>query len=194
MVVKNAAAMLSENARPTRLPGSLPVLRLSLGVTQMALWLGPNGLILSQLHFYKESYRQFDFANIEAIVVRKTFRGAIYGLIIAAIAGWFGWASWFVEDPRAGILAAVFAVLWSGLYAVNLLRGPTCRVQLQTRLGVRELPTLTRVRTTRRATRLIFAAVERAQGPLTPAEAAERMEGFLKRGDDAARLINRPVN
>ncbi len=158
------------------LPGRLPLLRLSLGVTQMALWLGPTSLIQSQLHFYKESYRQFDFANVQAIVMRKTSRGAIYGVIIAAIAAFFGWASQAVEQPLASLVFASFAVLWSLLFALNVARGPTCRVYLQTSLGLRELPTLNRVRTARQALLLIVAAVERTQGSLP---AAERTEGFL---------------
>lgn len=164
---------------PQRLPGSLPLLRVSLGVTRMALWLGPHSLIQSQLHFYKESYRQFDFTKIEGIVMRRTARGAVYGVIIAGVAGLFGWAAWFVDDPRASILAGAFAAIWSLVWAYNVCRGPTCRMQLQTSLGVRDLPTLNRVRPARQAVRLISAAVERAQGALPPGEAAERLDQFL---------------
>lgn len=160
---------------PQRLPGSLPLLRASLGVTRMALWLGPHSLIQSQLHFYKESYRQFDLVNVQAVVLRRTPRGAVYGAIIAGIVALFGWAAWFVDDPRAGIFSSTLAVIWSLLFAYNVCRGSTCRVQLQTSLGVRDLPTLNRVRPARQALRLIVAAVERTQGALSPAEAAERV-------------------
>lgn len=145
----------------------------------MALWLGPRSLIQSQLHFYKESYRQFDFANVQGIVMRRTARGAVYGVIIAGVAGLFGWAAWFVDDPRVGILSGALAMIWSLVWAYNVCRGPTCRVQLQTSLGVRDLPTLNRVLPARRAVRLIAAAVASAQGSLAPGEAAERVDRFL---------------
>lgn len=132
----------------------------------MALWLGPHSLILSQLHFYTESYRQFDLTQIQAIVIRRTARGAWYGAVIAGFGALFGWAAWFVDDPRAAILSSTLAVIWSLLFAFNVGRGSTCRVQLQTRLGLRDLPTLNRVRPARQAVRLIVEAVERAQGSI----------------------------
>lgn len=149
----------------------------------MTLWLGPRSLIQGQLHFYRESYRQFDFVNIQAIVVRRTARGAWYGVMIAALMTLFGWAAWFVDDLRAGILSAGFAVIWSLVFAFNLSRGPTCQVQLRTRLGLRDLPTLNRLRPARQAVRLIVEAVERAQGALPPDEATRQIDEFLASTD-----------
>ena len=168
-------------AKPRKLPGRMRRLRLSAGTASgSALWLAPHSLILSQLHFYRESYRHFDFKSIQGIVLRQTSRGMVYTTIGALLALGFGVLTVeMLDDVYSRWTDGSITAFWLLLTLVNIARGPTCRVELQTAVGRRELVTLNRTRPALRAIGMIAEAVEREQGALSPEDATARMNAFL---------------
>lgn len=153
---------------PLELPGRLPLLRISLGLTQKSLWLVPRFLIESQSIGHRESYRRFDLALVQAIQLRQTLRAPLVNAICGGLAAFYGWMMSRMQDPVAWFLAASFLAFWLTLLALNLAGGPTCRVELQTALGPHELPTLHRLRTARHALSAIIRRIEQVQGEREP--------------------------
>ena len=95
--------------------------------------------------------------------------------MLAAGCWLLAWSTTGADTTVREVFAGVGAC-WLALFAVNAVRGKTCRCQLQTAAGPRALPSLSRLRPARRAWRLILEKVDAAQGaPLPPGDTARQM-------------------
>lgn len=140
----------------------------------LSLHLAPDHLLLRSSFGFSEQYRRFYFTDIEAITICKTVRGIF---VNAAL----GFGLFFSLMPIlvtrgphrvAWVVAGFFALL----LVVNVLRGPTCRTQLQTRVQTRALP-LRRVGKAQRVIERVACQIAAAQANLpaapTPSTNAE---------------------
>ena len=84
------------------------------------------------------------------------------GLVITALEG----------KTIAGIIVwSVFFVLFAIPFVVNNVRGATCACQLRTAVQIEDLPSLSRLRRTRKVLAKIRPLIAAAQGGELPAEA-----------------------
>ena len=165
------------SSRLRRLPGTSPSLRVSRVTPRSTLWMDDTQLVQESVKSYTQEIHRFALADIQAIQFRRTPRGLIYNLVLGVpcillllllATIWNDRTTTFGDRVGIGSSIAFFAVF----LVVNLLRGPTCRATLTTALGPQILPSLSRVRPTRRAILLIAAGVAAIQGSLRPDEAA----------------------
>ena len=161
--------------RYRRLPGRTPSFQVTASGSSV-LWLGDDHLLQVNRAHYTERYKRFSYGDIQALLLRETPRGLIYSFVLAALGAGFGLSGFAIHDPTGRGIFFGIGGFWVVLLLINLIRGDTCRCQLQTAAGPHLLPSLARLRPTRQALRLITEKVEAAQGALEPAEAARQMD------------------
>ncbi len=148
--------------RHRRLPGRMPTLRL-VSHASSRLWLGDDGLLQVDTVFFTEKYRRFAYGDIQALLLRETARGLVYSAVFGTLAAGCGLLAWSMDDPTTRHVFIGLGAFWLVLMIVNLIRGKTCRCQLQTAAGPHPLRSLNRVRLAQKALRLITEKVAAAQ-------------------------------
>lgn len=154
--------------RYRRLPGRH--LSVGLGERATSLHLGSDHLLLVGYDGFSEAYKRFRFADIQAIVVRKTNRRAVFNAVLWAVGAiLFGWTSLLVSGAGDGMawgLVVASPFLLAGL--VNTMLGPGCTCHLRTAVQIEELRSLRRLRNAENFLATIEPLVVEAQGgPLT---------------------------
>lgn len=179
--------------RLRRLPGRTPTLRLSRATPSARLWIDDTQLVQETVRSYTQEVQRFAFADIQAVQIRRTPRGLVYNIVLAALLALtlFGLVKTleargpsFGDRVALGITAGVFATL----LLVNSLRGATCRTVLTTALGPQPLPSLSRMSAARRALDAIIAGTGAIQGVLPPDEAMR----YLDQAQRAHQAQSRP--
>ncbi len=139
-----------------------------------SLWLGPDHLLSVESNGYTETYKRFYFRDIQAVLIHKTKRFQITNfvlgifvlvclLITVAImpkhsSGWTAdIVPWMIF---LGIITGVFLLF----LIANLIAGRTCKTFLRTAVQIEQLPSLARVRKTRRTLEKIHPLIVAAQG------------------------------
>lgn len=115
------------------------------------LWECETHLLLVTSWPSGESYRRFFFADIQAIIVRRTRRRLIVNCVLAALA-LLAAAPLLFNPPTTSLLVFVGIVSGLGLsfLLLNSLLGPTCTMHLQTPIQCEQVPAVRRARHVRR--------------------------------------------
>jgi hypothetical protein len=140
---------------------------------RVSLWLGPDHLLSVESTGYWEDYKRFYFRDIQAVIIRGTKRRTVWnavltGPLVIFLAGLLASAT-----PRSHSLTAI--ITWSILsalvvvpFALNNILGPACATQLRTAVQTEDLPSLCRLRQTRRILERIRPLIVQAQGGEVP--------------------------
>lgn len=150
------------------------------------LWLGRDHLLSATTSFGVERYRRFYLKDMEALVVQRTKRRAIWnavlgglgGLFVAvAVAIWFGTREGgaaapfsFAELGVPLIILGAVAIFFLLLALINTLRGQTCALFSQTASGLSRLDAPVRMRAAQRLIARLVPEIEAAQGSGTAPE------------------------
>jgi hypothetical protein len=149
-----------------RLPGK----SVAFSFNRSSLWQAPDHLLLVKNRGYAEEYKRFYYGDIQAIVLRRTnFANLISGILavfaafpvllfLAGIVRHWGKAALIAWGTIAGFLLL--------LIVINLLKGPTCRVEIQTAVQKEKLTSLSRLATAHKTIARILPAIEAAQSIL----------------------------
>jgi hypothetical protein len=154
--------------------------------TRCRLYLAKDHILAVDNHWLSEDYKRFYFSDIQAIVTRKTKRWIAEGLVVVLVAACMMGLSLPLLD-RSRPIGAV----WMGLSFMVLLyliyhlsRGPSCACHVVTAIQEDVLPTINRMRISRRVVPLLKSAAERAQGTVSAEEmAAAPIEKGPRYGD-----------
>ena len=161
--------MADSSAPYRKLPG-----RGSGVIGSTALWEGDTHLLIVKSWPSGESYRRFFFADIQAIILRRTKQRMVINIVLgilllligvplaAAMAGDPGESGWTVAG---GIVAGVFLVF----ILINSLLGPACTLTIQTAIQYEPLPTVRRVRRARQLLARVLPRIAAAQAAPAPA-------------------------
>lgn len=138
------------------------------GVISIAtLWEGDTHLLLVASWPSGESYRRFFYADIQAIILRRTSRRKITNIVLAVfllLAAAPFVASFLTETDTAFLVTAgIFAAFAAFFLLVNTLLGPTCTLHIQTPIRCEQLPIVRRDRQARRVLARIQPLVAAAQ-------------------------------
>jgi hypothetical protein len=144
-----------------------------------SLWLGKDHLLAIDSIRYVEEYKRFYFRDIQAITIRTTRRRSVWNFVLMLLL--LFWLAAFVSafrnlDRAAGIIMAICVAILAVPLLINNILGPTCTVYLRTAVQIEELPSLGRVRRTRKVLARIRLLIAAVQGQLTPEEIAERLQ------------------
>jgi len=142
--------------------------------TRCRLYLAKDHILSVDNHGLSEEYKRFYFADIQAIVTRKTRRWIAEALVVVLVAACMMGLSLLLLDrsrPIGGVwMGLSFMVLLYLIY--HLLRGPSCACHVVTAIQEDLLPTINHMRISRRVLPLLKSAVERAQGTVNVEEMA----------------------
>ena len=160
-------------------------------VSRSSLWLGGDHLLFVECSGYTETYKRFYFRDIQAVSIQRTMRYQWWNGIIGffalgfliftiAIAPKTSPAQWSGSEMGGGIFLACVTGLCTLLLTTNLLFGQTCKCFIRTAVQTEELPSLCRVRQTRRVLDKIRPLIVAAQGQLTADEVSARMQETIQ--------------
>ncbi len=135
------------------------------------LYLGPDHVLMVTNAWFGEDYKRFYYRDIQAIVVQKNGAAGILNLVLGGLLAFLvflavlGLGSWQWDEVGFVITGIIFGIVLL-LLLVNIAMGPTCICKLQTAVHAERLPSLGRLRRTRRAVQRIQMKVEEVQGRL----------------------------
>jgi hypothetical protein len=129
---------------------------------------------------FSEDYKRFYFSNIQAIITRRTKRGATWSIILALMIACSFVGALFLEIESVRILSWILSGTFLAFLLVNIFRGPTCVCHIMTAVQEDQLPSLNRLRVARKVIETLRPAIERVQGRLSPEEVnIDQNEGTL---------------
>jgi hypothetical protein len=134
---------------------------------RFSLWLGEDHVLQSCSYGYSEEYRRFYFRDIQAIVLRKTLVWTVVN-VVCIIVVCLSALSWFAGDVGLKTFGAICGIPFLLFLVFNLLLGPTCECRLLTAVQTEPLPSLSRMRSARKAIGTILPLIERTQGKFQP--------------------------
>ena len=134
------------------------------------LWMGRDHLLLVDRTGYTESYKRFYFADIQAIVVRRTSSASATTAVTGSLAlGIFAWAFSISNIPGRVTLCIIGGLL--ALFALHgLWRGPSCVTHIQTAVQTDQLAAWNRIRAARKGLATLRPKLQEAQGVVAPEE------------------------
>jgi hypothetical protein len=138
------------------------------GVISIAtLWEGDSHLLLVTSCPSGESYRRFFYADIQAMILRRTSRwkitNIILGLVLLAAAAPFLATLQRPGETAVLVVAGIVAGLCAFFLLLNTLLGPTCTLYIQTPIRCEQLPIVRRERQARRVLARLQPLVTAAQ-------------------------------
>lgn len=156
-------------------------------LTRSSLWQGSDHLLYVGCTGYTESYKRFYFNDIQAITVRTTKTRAIANWIFGTLTFIFlifSVPALVTGQAGPGTFVLLFlAVFVCGIpLFFNNLFGTTCACQIRTAVQTEDLPSLCRVRQTRKVLAKVLPLIIAAQGQLTVEEVAVKMREEAQAG------------
>ncbi len=145
----------------------LPGIHKGFIIGRYRLWEGSDHILQVFSRFGVEDYRRYYFNDIQAIVITKTDKGKIFGLILGLVSLIFGLLVMTSEGGWAVFNGIILAVLLS-IFLFNWFRGPTCTTQIYTPAQTETLPSLYRLRPSLKVIDRLKALIEKTQGALPP--------------------------
>ncbi|WP_372806035.1 hypothetical protein [Pontiella sp.] len=107
------------------------------------MWMAPDHLLVVKQIGCSEEFKRFYFSDIQAVVIMRSPRYALWALVLPVIALFLIGFIFSVDHPGflQGLLGATL-VFW----VVHLAKGPTCTCWIQTGINKEKLPMFGRVR------------------------------------------------
>ena len=162
--------MAKEPKLYSRLPG-----RGTSIVHYVSLYQGPDHLLQVSSTGYSENYKRFYFRDIQSITFQKTHWGKILNGIWIFFAAIFTLPT-FGMDGGSAIVMWIAAGIFLLLLALNLFAGPTSACSIRTAVQTERLPSLKRIKATRKMLNRIKPLILAVQGQLTAEDLARQMQ------------------
>ncbi|UCF91357.1 MAG: hypothetical protein JSW39_24290 [Desulfobacterales bacterium] len=154
-------------ARKPRTYQRLPGKKKGFLVGSYTLWQARDHLLHIYSRFGVEDYKRFYWADIQALITRKTLAGKIQNIIMGGFCGFFALLTLLCNHWGAvcfGVLSGTVLVL----ILVNALRGPTCETHILTAIQTEKLPSLHRLKTAQKVMDRLRPLIEQVQGRMPP--------------------------
>ena len=134
------------------------------------LYKADDHLLSVESNIFTEKYYRFYFPEIQAIIVRRTDRGAIWSIVLALIALMMTTCS--ITAIPAGEWAPTpgyftMALIAAGIMVVNMVKGPSCETHFQTSVTVQKVGALNRIKKTEAILPEIRSCIRAQQGSVT---------------------------
>jgi hypothetical protein len=156
-------------------------------IMRCSLWLGDDHLLSVKSTGYTEDYVRIYLKDLKGVVAQRTKTWMMLNILLGIVVGLCGIGILNTNDIFSGGTIALFIVGTPFLivFLVNLLKGPTCKTNLLTPLGLVDIPALQR---SRKVTRLI-----QELRPLVAAQQGSMLRSELLSGYDNQRVGTPPA-
>jgi len=168
--------------RYKRLPGRGPRRRgfITVSFSRCLLYMGDDHILGVDNNGFSEDYKRFYFSDIQAIITRRTNRGATWSVVLALMIACSLMGALFLETGSVRIVCWILSGTLLAFLLVNIFRGPTCVCHIMTAVQEDELPSLNRLRVARKVIETLRPVIERVQGGFSPEEVSiDQNEGTL---------------
>lgn len=145
------------------------------------LYLGGDHILMVQSVGYAETYKRFFFADIQAIVVRKTVTGGVWNIVWGALGVFFGVLAVAVSDAVGSSILGAIAALFILALVINALMGPMCTCHIKTAVQIERLTAISRMRRAEKFLERVRPLIATAQGEMQRENFAwefDRAQGF----------------
>jgi len=152
---------------------------ITVALTRCSLYMGDDHILAVDNNGFSEDYKRFYFSDIQAIITRRTRRGATWSIVLALIVACSLMGALFLEKEPVRFFFRFFSGPCFVLLFINILRGPTCICHIMTAVQEEKLPSLNRLRVAHKVIGKLRLAIERVQGTLSPEEVSiDQHEGI----------------
>ena len=112
------------------------------------MYQGPDHLLKSTVQGFHEHFRRFAWEDIQSLIVEETPWNGVVNVLLNMVLLMLvvSYLTFTDKDWRVAVLYLPFLALISGLMLINLRRGATCKVYLQTAVTRERLWSLNRVK------------------------------------------------
>jgi hypothetical protein len=139
-----------------------------------SLWLGPDHILSVNSNGYVENYKRFYFRDIQAIIIQRTSRRAVWNGILAAplLGAFIGLLAClpFSENEVGAIICSVILVIILLFFVLNYILGVGCACHIRTAVQIQRLPSVRRVPYAKHVLETIRPFISAAQGGELSAE------------------------
>jgi hypothetical protein len=132
--------------------------------TWYTLWEGPDHVLQIETSGYTEEYKRFFFNDIQSIALRTTTSFRNYTIFFLSVAGLGAAAALSVSSIEARIFWYIWIGFFGSLLLVHLIKGPTCAGHIKTAVQQEQLPSLKRLRKSRKVVARIRERIAATQG------------------------------
>jgi hypothetical protein len=143
-----------------------------------SLWQGEDHLLCIDSNHFAESYKRFQFRDIQSITIRKTRNREVWNFVLS-LTLLLAIATLLYTSALNPWWVGTITLLGVPLILNNLF-GPTCTAYLQTAVQREELPSINRVWRANRVLDCIRPLITAAQGELSPEEASARLRELVQ--------------
>ncbi|SJZ38041.1 hypothetical protein SAMN02745119_00349 [Trichlorobacter thiogenes] len=147
-------------------------------IMRCSLWLGDDHLLSVKSTGYTEDYVRIYLKDLKGIVSQRTKTWMLLNILLGIVVGLCGIVILNTNDIFSGGTIALFIVGTPFLivFLVNLLKGPTCKTNLLTPLGLVDIPALQRTRKVTRLIQELRPLVAAQQGSMLRSELLSRYD------------------
>ena len=158
--------------RYKRLPGRGPRRGgfIAVSFSRCSLYLGNDHILAVDSTGFSEDYKRFYFSDIQAIITRRTKRGAAWSIVLSLMTACCFMGVLFLEVESFRILFSILSGMFLVFLLFNIFRGPTCICHIMTAVQQEQLSSLNRLRVARKVIEMLRPAIERVQGKISPEE------------------------
>ena len=156
-------------------------------IMRCSLWLGDDHLLSVKSTGYTEDYVRIYLKDLKGVIAQRTKTWMMLNIILGSLLALFGIGILNTNDIFSGSTIAlfIFGTPLLIVFLVNLVKGPTCKTNLLTPLGLVDIPALQR---SRKVTRLI-----QELRPLVAAQQGSMLRSELLSGYDSQRTGTPPA-
>jgi len=157
-----------------------------------SIWLAHDHMLVCTSSQFLERYKRFYFKDIQALIAQRTNKSGIKTLIYFALS--LGPLWYFAHSAKAwhffwGILAGFFIILLID----NILKGPSCKVYIQTAVQTEEIKGLKRTKKFEQFLKKIRPLIQSFQGELDELFLQAKFEAFSEKSMQAQAGHSQPI-
>mgnify|MGYP006906738842 CR=1 FL=1 len=147
-------------------------------IMRCSLWLGDDHLLSVKSTGYTEEYVRIYLKDLKGVIARRTRTWMLLNVILGSLLALFGIGILSTNDIASpGTIALfIFGTPLLIVFLVNLVKGPTCKTNLLTPLGLVDIPALQRSRKVTRLIQELRPLVAAQQGSMLRSELLSRYD------------------
>ncbi|MCE1225855.1 MAG: hypothetical protein LWW87_05115 [Geobacteraceae bacterium] len=147
-------------------------------IMRCSLWLGDDHLLSVKSTGYTEEYVRIYLKDLKGIIAQRTKTWMLLNILLGIVVGLCGIGILNTNDifSPGTIAFFIFGAPFLIVFLVNLFKGPTCKTNLLTPLGLVDIPALQRARKVARLIQELRPLIASHQGSMLRSELLSRYD------------------